>query len=85
MNYNLDNNEKFYEAICKANYLECRDMILNQNDLVNKEISKKYPLILACEKNSFKIIELLIKVCIININFIVILLNHSNNLEWSKY
>ena len=62
MNYNLDNNEKFYEAICKANYLECRDMILNQNDLVNKEISKKYPLILACEKNNFKIIELLIKV-----------------------
>jgi len=62
MNYNLDNNEKFYEAIFKANYLECRDMILNQNDLVNKEISKKYPLILACEKNNFKIIELLIKV-----------------------
>ena len=60
MNYNYE----LQEAICKRNYTECVEIIINSQDdtIVNTEYNKKCPLCLACEHDSYEIVELLVKV-----------------------
>jgi hypothetical protein len=66
MNYDEDDddidNEKLHEAVCKGNYLRCRDILENKRELLNKEYNKKYALCLACEQNNQDLVDLFIKV-----------------------
>lgn len=58
----MSREQLLHEAIENGCLVECKRLLLNGNDIVNKEFNKKYPLCWACENNNYDIVELLIKV-----------------------
>ena len=63
----MSKEEQLYEAIDNNNYAQCHKLLnehINSN-ILNAKYKQKYPLCVACENNHFELIQLFLKVKLI--------------------
>ena len=54
--------KQLHESIEKENYAECKKLLQLKHNIANSVCNKNYPLYLACVKNNYSIVKLLIEV-----------------------
>ena len=67
--FKMSKEEKLYEAIVNNNYAECEKLLTEYaySNILNTSYKQKYPLCVACENNSYDLVELFLKVNLENL------------------